>query len=272
MNAIRLHAECDAPAPGRPVLVLLHGFTGDGTTWEPVREGLRRRGRTVAVELLGHGRSPAPDDVAPYRMEACLDQLEALLARLGIGPAWWVGYSMGGRVALQVGVRKPHLVAGLVLESATPGLESPAERAERVAADEALAAGIGRDGLEAFVERWTALPMFEGLTRLPAGRKAALRAQRLRNAPQGLANSLRGMGTGSMPSAWGALGRLAVPTLLLAGGRDAKFVAIARAMAGLIPGSTLALIPEAGHNVHEEAPEPYLRAVEAFFASRGSAR
>lgn len=61
---IELHIDDDGPRAGERVFLLLHGFTGDTTTWAGVRDALRRHGRTVAIDLVGHGRSPAPEDVA----------------------------------------------------------------------------------------------------------------------------------------------------------------------------------------------------------------
>ena len=99
-----------------------------------------------------------------------------------------------------VAVHYPQLVRSLVLESASPGLATAAERQLRRAADEALAERIERDGIPAFVSAWEQLPLFAGLAWLPAEERAALRAQRLANNATGLANSLRGMGTGAQPS------------------------------------------------------------------------
>ena len=149
---LQLHAHWDgAAAPDKPALVLVHGFTGSGASWNTVRDGLREFGPTLAVDLVGHGASPAPEDVDPYTMPACLDQLEALLKSLDITHAVWVGYSMGGRVVLQMAAHKPALVRGLVLESATAGLREPDQREERARADEALAVSILSDGLEAAI-------------------------------------------------------------------------------------------------------------------------
>ena len=264
---IELNAQWEGPPPpGRPVLALLHGFTGSGESWNPVLEGLRRIGAVLSVDLVGHGASPAPDSVDAYTMPACLDQLEALLARLEITSAWWVGYSMGGRVALQLAARKPALVQGLVLESATAGLRDEGRRAERRRADEELAESILTDGMEAFAGRWLANPLFQGLKKLPPDQRAILREQRLRNNPLGLANSLRGMGTGAMEPVWERLPGITGPALVLAGEQDGKFSALAREMAELLPRSTLALVPEAGHLPHVEAPRAFLAAVSGFFA------
>lgn len=253
------------PRPGRPVLALLHGLMGSRQSWAPVRDGLRALGATVALELIGHGRSPAPDDPQAYRMDACLDQLEAAWRGLALPPAWWVGYSMGGRVALQLAVRRPHLVAGLVLESATPGLEGETARAERQTADEARAEALLANGVEAFVDDWLAGPLFAGLARLPAPRREAQRALRLKNSAAGLAGSLRGMGTGAMEPVWQRLGEVEVPVLVMAGEKDGKYCAIARRMAEALPRASLTILPGVGHTLHAEAPAAYLAALGEFF-------
>jgi 2-succinyl-6-hydroxy-2,4-cyclohexadiene-1-carboxylate synthase len=250
---------------GRPVLVLLHGFTQSRTAWDWVRDGLRRIGPTVAVDLIGHGDSPKPDDVAAYRLEACLEQLDDVLATLRVPRAWWVGYSMGGRMALQMAVHRRERVEGLVLASTTAGIPELEVRAERIKADEALATRIPGWGLEAFVDYWMGLPLFEGVQRLPPHQQTALRKQRLRNSPVGLANSLRGMGTGAMPSVWGHLRDLHLPALVMAGELDEKFAALARSLAAALPEAHLSIVPDAGHAVMLETPQRFLNAVQGFF-------
>ena len=162
------------------------------------------------------------------------------------------GYSMGGRLALAAALALPARVERLVLAGASPGLADPAERAARRAADEALAARIEADGVEAFVEAWGAQPLFAGQ---PRGIADFARADRLRNTAAGLAAALRGMGTGTMEPLWDRLGALRMPVTLIAGERDAKFRAIAERMASAIPQATLVIAPGAGHAVHLEAPQ-----------------
>ncbi len=266
--AIELHADWDGPPPpGGRTLVLLHGFSGDASTWDPVRAGLRRWGSTLAVDLVGHGRSPQPAALQPYRMGACVAQVLAALDRHDIGQAWLVGYSMGGRVALSAAAEHPQRVAGLILESASPGLADAAERAARMREDADLAADILARGVPAFVAQWTERPMFRDFKRLPPERQAALRAQRLGNSALGLANSLRGMGTGAMDALWERLAALRVPALLLAGEEDAKFVEIARRMQAQLPQAQLGLIPAARHAPHVTQPAEWLREVNRFFES-----
>lgn len=248
---------------GEP-LVLLHGFTGRAANWRPLLPRLAERHRVIAVDLPGHGDSGAPGGVAPYKMPRVAAALVELLTRRAAAPAHWLGYSMGGRLALYMAVMHPGAVRSLTLVSATAGLATAAERQARRAADEALAARIEGDGMAAFVAEWERHPLFAGLARLSDGARAALHHQRLGNDPLGLANSLRGMGTGAQPSLWSRLAAVAAPTLLVAGRRDTKFVALNERLAAAIPNATLRLIPDAGHVVQLEQPEAFLAAVTGF--------
>jgi 2-succinyl-6-hydroxy-2,4-cyclohexadiene-1-carboxylate synthase len=237
-----------------PALFLLHGFTGSAASWTRHVERFAGDFTCVAVDLPGHGRTASPADPARYAMERVVDDLVALCANLGIERAAWLGYSMGGRLALGVGVLAPQVVSALILEGASPGLAEPTERAARVASDDVLAARLERDGLVPFIDFWERIPLFATQERLPAERRAALRQQRLRNNPQGLANSLRGMGQGAQPLLRDRLGEVRVPTLLVAGEEDAKFRALADEMAAAMPNARAEVIPGAGHAAHFEQP------------------
>ncbi len=162
------------------------------------------------------------------------------------------GYSMGGRIALHVALAAPERVTRLVLLSTTAGIEDPAQRAARRAADEELAGEIERDGVEAFARRWAAGPLFRDQ---PAAVAAAAHADRLRNTASGLAAALRGMGTGTMEPVWHRLAELAMPATVVVGERDAKFRALGERLAAGLPRGALVVVPGAGHAVHLEAPE-----------------
>jgi 2-succinyl-6-hydroxy-2,4-cyclohexadiene-1-carboxylate synthase len=191
----------------------------------------------------------------------------AALARhvnAGAHPPVVLGYSMGGRLALYAALEHPSAFAALVLESASPGLKTEAERAERRAADERLAVMLETDGLAVFVEHWERLPLFASQARIAPEARAAVRERRLRGDAAGWAASLRGMGTGAQPSMWERLGEWAKPTLLLTGRDDAKFTALADAMqaAGLRAEHTV--FEAAGHAVHVEQPAAWAARVSAF--------
>lgn len=252
-----------------PLLLLLHGFTGSSENWHELMPYFAEQYDVLALDLPGHGRTQSPPDPARYEMATVAADIAALLTTLALDrpQAHVLGYSMGGRLALYLAVHYPELVRSLVLESASPGLATETERAQRQAQDKRLADEIEREGLAAFVERWEALPLFASQRRLPAGIQQRHRQLRLQNNPAGLANSLRGMGTGRQPSLWPHLPAVQLPGLLLAGQEDAKFVGIAQQMVAQLPQAQLVIVPEAGHTIHLEQPEGYGRIVRDWLAA-----
>lgn len=161
----------------------------------------------------------------------------------------FVGYSMGGRVALHAALAHPDRVERLVLIGATPGIVDDSERRERRAADDRLAAHIEEVGVESFIDEWLANPLFAGLTA-----QTAMRSDRLRNTATGMASSLRRAGTGTQEPLSDRLGEIACPVLLVVGADDTKFRAIAEQMAGRLRDATVAVIDGAGHSAHMEQP------------------
>lgn len=246
-------------------LVMLHGFTGSAASWGNHLEALAAYGlRVIALDLPGHGQSDAPADPQRYAIEYCQQDILAALQEIGVsrGEATLLGYSMGGRIALYTAFSG--FFCALILESASPGLEDPAEREQRRSSDETLAANIERNGVQAFIDHWEKLPLFASQSALPPEAREALRRQRLGNRPGGLAQSLRGVGTGVQPSLHARLPTLHTPTLLIAGELDTKFSAIARSMARVLPQSQLCIVPGAGHAVHLERPEEFVSMVGDF--------
>ncbi|MFO8173368.1 MAG: 2-succinyl-6-hydroxy-2,4-cyclohexadiene-1-carboxylate synthase [Longimicrobiales bacterium] len=261
-DGLRLHVRIQGK--GEPLL-LIHGFTGSVEAWgEESLRGLSQGFQVVAVDLLGHGASDVSDDPQRYRTEEMLRDLCQVLDAVAIESARWLGYSMGGRIALAGAIRRPSRVSALILESASPGLEGEKERRGRRRADEALAEGILRGGMEAFVDHWMGLPLFATQGKLPERVQAANRERRLKNDPVALAACLRGNGTGVQPSFWEELGNIRVPTLILAGEEDRKFTEISGRMSEEIPGAELRVIPRSGHSIHLENPFAWLAAVRTF--------
>lgn len=260
-----LHLNVEVLGDGFPLLAL-HGFTGSAATWRPFAVNWPQY-RIIAVDLIGHGASDAPADEARYTMAHCTADLAALLDALDVERAALLGYSMGGRVALRFALAAPERIAALVLESASPGIEDEGERAVRVAADRALADGIERDGIEVFVDRWEALPMWATQAALPEPVRQRLRAQRLRNSTAGLANSLRGMGAGAQEPVLDRLGELRMPVLLIAGELDAKYRQLAHDMRERIRDAHINIVEGAGHAAHLEQPAAFVPLVKEFLTT-----
>lgn len=248
------------------VTLLLHGFTGSSQSWgEGLIDGLASIGRPpVLVDLPGHGRNVGDAEPGHFTVEHVF---ELIADAAGGQVVDLVGYSMGGRMALAYAATFPHQVGRLVLESASPGLATEAGRIQRRASDDALAAGLVERGIEAFVDLWEGLPLFESQGSLSAHLLAAQRERRLLNEPQSLAACLRGLGTGRQPSYWELLPTVSVPALLMAGEADAKFVGIAEEMATSLPNARLVVVAGSGHAVHLERPDAWLSEVTAFLAS-----
>jgi 2-succinyl-6-hydroxy-2,4-cyclohexadiene-1-carboxylate synthase len=263
VNGVDFHVEDRGAGPP---IVLLHGFTGSARSWASLASLLERSYRVAAIDLIGHGRSSAPDAATRYAFSQASDDLAAIARRLGFGRAAWLGYSMGGRLALALAVQHPESVSALILESATPGIEHDASRSARQIADEDLAARVESGGVAQFVQDWEALPMWQSQRSLPAAVRQEHRQIRLANRTAGLANSLRGMGQGAQPSLWNRLAEITVPVLLIAGELDEKFRHVAARMHDRIPASELAIVPGAGHAVHLEQPRAYVAHVESFLA------
>lgn len=253
LSGARYHVE--RVGQGTPLL-MLHGFTGRGANWHTLAAQITQEYAVEALlpDLLGHGQTDSPADAARYSIEAQAADLVALLDALDVKRALLWGYSMGGRLALYTALHDPSRFSGLILESASPGLADADERAARVASDTALAARIRDAGIAAFVEGWEKLPLWASQARMPQAKRDALRAQRLENHPDGLANSLIGMGTGAQPALWDSLAGLALPVLLMAGALDTKFTAIANQMQAKIGHAHLEIAPYTGHAVHFESP------------------
>jgi 2-succinyl-6-hydroxy-2,4-cyclohexadiene-1-carboxylate synthase len=239
-----------------PRVVLVHGFTQTGASFDALTGALADRFEVVAVDLPGHGRSGA----------IAVSGLREAAARLGEagGPATYVGYSLGGRIALTLALTDADLVDRLVLVSTTAGIEDGAARAERRRADGALAdrldppSGSGID-LEAFLAEWLTSPLFAHLEPQSQGLEA-----RRENTPAGLAASLRAMGTGRQEPSWDRLGTLAMPVLAIAGERDSAYVAHANRIAGLVSNGRAEILPGVGHAVPFEAPEAFARLLTDF--------
>jgi 2-succinyl-6-hydroxy-2,4-cyclohexadiene-1-carboxylate synthase len=248
---------------GEP-LIFLHGFTGQLASWTAVMDFASLTHRTIAIDLIGHGRTDAPREASRYAFDQAVDDLSAVVAKLELRRAAWAGYSMGGRVALGVAQRYPEIVSALILESASPGIADVREREARRKADELLADQILKGGVRAFVAKWEALPMWESQQRVPIERRERQREIRLRNRAEGLAGSLRGMGTGAQASLWGDLRGLQVPTLVIAGAGDTKFAEIAAHMSERMPNAELWIARNTGHAVHLEQPELYAARVVQF--------
>eukprot|EP00960_Hanusia_phi_P030073 748373-Hanusia_phi.AAC.3 len=134
----------------KPVLLLLHGFLGCKEDWDPLVPLLLQDGSCscIAVDLPGHGDFAWKEGTMSSQLalswEVSCFLLDMLLERLGVASCGLVGYSMGGRLALNFAQKHPARVQSLCILSAHPGLETSEERFQRVWADRARADELRR--------------------------------------------------------------------------------------------------------------------------------
>lgn len=250
----------------RPTLVCLHGFTGTSQTFVPVFQRDRDR-NILAIDLIGHGQTDSYVHPYRYQMECLCQDIALLTEQLGISKFSLLGYSMGARVALGFTCLFPQKIQKLLLESGSPGLKSKTERMTRKCSDEHLAGFIMSHSIEAFVDKWEKLSLFDSQKQLSCKILATLRKERLSQQAFGLACSLWFMGTGVQPDFWQELDKIEIPTLLIVGELDHKFQRIAQNMQEKQQNMSIKIVKNAGHCVHLEKPEIVEEVVYSFLIS-----
>lgn len=247
---------------GKSAVLFLHGFLGRKEDWSDVIAHVNSNFTSIAVDLPGHGKNHPENDSA-YSMSGCADTIIALLDELNLASVRLVGYSMGGRLALYLAVHYPDRFSRVLVESASQGLRTSAERKERVEQDKKLATRIDSTPIADFVREWYRLPLFSGLQKHPE-KLQELIAARSSNLSSGLRRSLTGMGTGAQPSLWESVAAITMPLCIVAGEDDSKFARIAQEMADLCPTAALCILKGCSHLTHIERQDAFVRQLNSF--------
>lgn len=260
-------AEASASGGAAPV-ILLHGFAQTPRSWDAVANALRARGHEVHVPDLYAQARPFSLDAACRRVAEIVRDV----ARASGEPCVVVGYSMGGRIALETlaraqaaGERLP--LSALALEGAGLGPADEAAREAFRARGDAWAADLRENGIAAFMDRWETLPLFASQRALSADVRARVRSDRVAHDAEELASSLTEAGQHCQAGEADSLAALAcaaecgVRVVYVHGSLDEKYGAVARRVAELVPAARIEGITRAGHNVHLEQPEAFARVV-----------
>jgi pimeloyl-ACP methyl ester carboxylesterase len=255
VNGVRLCCV-DFGGEGAPVL-LLHGLAGRANEWRSTARWLSHRHRVLALDQRGHGMSDK--GVPDYSRGAYVDDVVAVIERLGLGPAVLVGQSMGGLNAFLVAARRPDLVRALVVVEASPGGPNP-QVPERVGAwldswpvpFPTLAdakAFFGGDTLSA--QTW-----LEVLEEHPDGYRPLFRRE----------DMVSSMADTAERDYWGEWSRVRCPALVVVGERGFVPQDDVAEMARRVASARGALVPEAGHDLHLERPHAWRELAEAFLS------
>ncbi|ARV61883.1 2-succinyl-6-hydroxy-2,4-cyclohexadiene-1-carboxylate synthase [Nostocales cyanobacterium HT-58-2] len=251
----------------KPLILFLHGFMGNSHEFEEAISLLSHDFYCLTVDLPGHGETKVLGSENCYTMPTTADAIINLLDNLKIRKCFLVGYSMGGRLALYLSLHFPFRFSKVILESASPGLLTEAERLERVKRDEQIARklerSVHRNDFAFFLSNWYEQAIFGTIKNHPHFQH--LIEVRLQNNPIELAKSLRWMGTGCQPSLWEKLKENTNPLLLLAGEYDDKFIFINTKMSQLNEYCQLKIISDSGHNIHFEKTLVFGENIKGFF-------
>lgn len=229
-------------------LALLHGFAGAPQAWDRVLAALTIQAHPYAPWLPLHG--PNPVEAVDWE-----DAARVLAAPVRTRGAWWVGYSMGARMAMAVAASCPDAVRGLVLIGGNPGLRSDAEREARRAWERTWADRLRDGSLSEFFAQWSAMPLFASQRAVDERLREQQTRWRLGHDRRSLARAFETFALSGMPDFRPALAALRKPVILLAGDGDAKYCDLGRATAALAEHMTFRSVPGAGHNPLLEAPD-----------------
>lgn len=243
--------------PELPALLLLHGFMGSHRVFDHLIPHLASFSNPLTIDLIGHGNTQTPDNPELYRTDNQVSQLKSVLKRLHLDPLFLYGYSMGGRLALQLATAYPEFFSGLILESAHCGLSSQEERESRAETDQKRAEEL-ISNKQKFLEHWSTLPLF---AQTPEPYKTLYRKISEEQNSKQMAYSLREFGSGVMPGVCNNLPALQLPVHLVAGSRDPAYVSRMTKMNGRIPDSHLYIVDDAGHRVHTDQPKNLLEII-----------
>ena len=262
-------AIAESGAGQRPLL-LVHGFTGAKEDFTPWLEPLAAAGwHAVAPDLRGHGESSKPAVESAYSFELMADDMLGLADALGWERFVLLGHSMGGMVVQFLALAAPSRLAGLILMDTAHG---PLTHLDPALIDAAVS--IVRDqGMDALA---AVMAERQGPLHTPAH-------QRLLDQRPGYAEFGERKLLATSPALYAAMApeflktpdrleslrRLpaSLPVLIIVGEQDQPFVEPSRQMATAVAGSTLAVIPEAGHSPQFENTDAWWQSLTGYLAA-----
>ena len=239
-------------------LLFVHGAVTDATSWAGQIERLSSSFRCIAYDRRGSSRSPI-GRLPTVGIDAA--DAAALIVLLGVAPCVVVATSAGGRIALELMVRYPHLVVGAVLSEPAvfeldPGDHVAFDLSVRRAVEGPLSAGDPLAAVEAFARvidpgEWASVPEAE------RDRRRANHAALLRLG-----------GSTPTPITPGQLQQVRVPCVVVAGSETHEvFRRIAGVLASTIPGAQLVEVAGSGHQTYATRPDAFARIVRTLAGS-----
>ncbi|MFV0298235.1 MAG: alpha/beta fold hydrolase [Hyphomicrobiaceae bacterium] len=240
-----------------PYLLMVHGFLSSRSQWRINLPALTTFSKPVLLELLGHGRSPAPEDEAPYSVAAYIEAFEKI--RESLNAERWVvcGQSFGAGLTVQYAIAKPERVMGLIFTNSISAM-SPKDDPERAATNAERQQAVKERG-RAALQELRIHPRHA--KRFPEEIKAEMVADADNIPPEGILRSVAL--TSPHLSIAHMLPELRVPTLLVNGRWEKRFQPMRDKIEKELPGVEIVDL-DGGHSVNIEAADGFNAAVETF--------
>jgi 3-oxoadipate enol-lactonase len=249
----------------KETVVLIHGLSDSRDIWSRQVPFLQRYADVITYDIRGFGSSPV--GAANGTVDQMADDLAQLLSATTSGPAWLIGFSMGGVIAQRFALDFPDRVAGLVLVASSckigrAGVEYFGQRID-------LATTGGLEGLAPVNAEDARNCLSANADETMVGQYQRLRVGANRHIG-GYLNACRAMsalvGDGLLPE----LGKITHPTSVIAGEHDPYCPPRASEMiADAIPGAEFTVIPDVGHCLHWEAGDTLNQLIGDFIARQG---
>jgi len=236
-------------------ILFLHGFAGSSRTWNHIITQLNCY--TIALDIVGHGKSKFLDINSHYSLNDWSDELNFILNELEISKIKLCGYSMGGRLAIAFASKYPDKIEKLIIESAHLGIMDSLAKKKRYKEDLFLSKLIEKD-MSIFAEKWQKMPLFSN--QKMRNEKAYLNQQKIRLSqnPLQLSYALRSFSQGKMKSYKNKFREFDFPILIINGSEDVKYKEIGKQMTKINPKAKQYVVPKANHNVHLESSQVFI--------------
>lgn len=243
-----------------PAMVLIHGFGGQTYSYRHLIPIFARDHRVIAVDLKGYGYSERDARTGLSRV-AQVAMLKALLDRLGISRATFVGHSMGGGIVQRFAVTHPDMAVALVLAASVSAEDNPGRRMRAMMPPRPIVKQIVPLMAKLAATRMLAGSFYDPASLTDEVRDEYMRPVRLRGSMDGLIAIMR-EGASDPPV---DLSRITQPVLLLYGAHDRIVpLAVAQAIRERIPHARMVVVDKAGHQLLEEQPQECARAILEF--------
>lgn len=246
-------------------LIWSHEFAGDYRSWRPQVRFFSRRYRVITYNARGYPPSDVPVDLEAYSQEQAVEDLHGIMEYLGINQAHIGGLSMGGNVALNFGLKYPHMARSLIVAATGTGSTDPESFRQQV---EELAQRLEAEGMSAMSDYVRGPARVQLLRKDPKGWKE-FTDQLWQHSSIGSAQTFRGI-QGRRPPIFDLvpeLRALDVPTLIMVGDEDDRCVEPSIAMKRCIRRSGLVVFPQSGHAINLEEPDLFNRIVLDFLTA-----